>query len=614
MQPVHCPRLLRLLFVIAVMPASGRAQARRRALRASQLSEEISTDIPPTTVDSQDTFDKNLSMYLDGQSISADDDGERNLEESNVTASQKSTKKIKKEERAKRLAAETAVWVREQFQLDPSDQLVASFSAALVKSILLQGKLHVTTSALCFYSRIFGRTTKEVFPFSEMSMVKKRRGGFVANAIKIYFVDPNTQPVVIGSLNHRERAFKTIQQRLREVNPDAAANFADDASIVSAQENSEDRSYEDEEEAASTGGSRVSREEVVTVNTKEVVTKVSEKVEIEEKKEHSKPELVWRTEQDVFDSTAANAYHKKTERARTVIDLPVVEVFNVLFVSDWLKHYHETANNKDLTISEWYRASDGYMTRDLTFRRPLAYKIGPKETRVKEKQRYSFTKEGGVIVELEGQNLDAPYADYFVVESFFELKPHGDGTSTLFTASIAVHFLKSTILKGKIESGAMAETKTAYQNLMNLASKKLDEHKTTKSMTIGKIEPAVVEGEKRGVIETVKREEKVKIQTEKIVSTMDVEMGKQMGMRVADIGGGEIAEAKLEIRDTVAMGWLRMVGVGMLICVCMLLLCVVVLMNRLQHSVTALEKLIAERGMEKVGECVERASDMIASK
>lgn len=191
---------------------------------------------------------------------------------------------------------------------------------------------------------------------------------------------------------------------------------------------------------------------------------------------NSTPPLVWRSPLDVIDRVYGSAYEKKIERARSVLRTSVREVFNILFIGDWLKQFHESSKNKEVTISDWNRGDDGFMRREVHFKKPLTYKIGPKETRVKETQRYSFTSNGGVLLELEGQNFDAPYGDYFVCESYFELTPQGDGSSTLLVASFAVHFSKRTILKKKIESGALAETNVAYQNLVDMASKRIDDH------------------------------------------------------------------------------------------------------------------------------------------
>lgn len=330
------------------------------------------------------------------------------------------------------------------------------------------------------------------------------------------------------------------------------------------------------------------------------------------------PTLVWRTVEDIVDRFAANSHEKRAERARGVLNAPVIQVFNLLFVGNWLQVYHDTSNNRDATFSEWYRASDGYMTRDVTFRRPLGYKIGPKETRVKETQRYSFLSNGGVLIELEGQNLDAPYGDYFVVESFFELTPHEDGTKTLFIASIAVHFFKSTILRGKIESGAMSETKKAFQNVLALAMKTIEEaaafraprlelpirqvHKRTNEGTAADLmlpsSPtkkmrstnslpmvAPVQSQSQPVADVVRTLSRPSIPS---MSSMPAH-AYNAGVRTVDT-----VDANIEVQDSQSTKALRIVGVVTLVLACLLLFGVFILLVRMQRSVSVLEKLMNE--------------------
>lgn len=558
--------------------------------------------------------------------------------------------------RAQRLATEQAIWVREKFSLPTDDVLLASFSAAMLRSILLQGRIHITTSSICFYAKIFGRTTKESFPFTSIRRVKKRRGGFIANAVKVVFLDPATPAVVFGSLNHRERAYSIIQERLRELNPSAAESRDSDdtTSAASAGPDSEDRSVEETDfPIENVARNRVNHDDTLAqANTQtssadvssqqrnglnshpgasdtasELSSRKSSDVDTISRVEpnipsESTPPLVWRTADDVVNRFAGNSHEKKSERARGVLNAPVIQAFNMLFVGNWLQCYHDTSNNRDATFSEWYRAQDGYMTRDVSFRRPLGYKIGPKETRVKEKQRYSFTTNGSVIIELEGQNLDAPYGDYFVVESFFELIPHDNGTKTLFVASIAVHFSKSTILRGKIESGALTETKLAFQKIIDLASRHIEENtvpylqlpnrqankRSNERTTLDLVLPSSPTKKMRSsdalVIPTALQSQPA-IQN---IRSSDNESGENGGSSVVirtvsshvqnrQNEGTETkkVDANIEIRDSQSTNTLRILGTTALLLACFLLLGVLILLTRMQNNMSVLEKLLTER-------------------
>lgn len=425
----------------------------------------------------------------------------------NGTADANSRSK-RREEKHSRWVAEQSTRVREKFDLSPSDNFVASFSAALLSTILLQGRMYITTHHLCFYTKLFGKVTKEAFSYSSLARVKKRRGGLVANAIKVYFTDEELPPVIIGSLNHREKAFSLIQERLRIVNPNAAEPHHEDddgstGSVASTQIESDEitaasarlmsgnlppmpvrqlespaLSTHSDENAGAAPEINQPPSQLPRVEPNEAlqtITSIPDEPPVPEIDEWERS-LVWRTPKDIIGTPVANAFDRKAERARIILNAPVKEVFNVLYISDWLKEYHQEVKNYEVEIGEWVKDDEGGMCRDVSFRRPIGYRLGPKETRVNEKQRYIYTDQGGVLVEVQGRNLDVPCSSYFVVESFFDMSPTNDGRHTLFVASVAVNFVKSTFLQGKIESGTLTETKTAYGRLVGLAERKIDHH------------------------------------------------------------------------------------------------------------------------------------------
>lgn len=414
----------------------------------------------------------------------------------------------RREEKHSRWVAEQSTRVREKFDLSPSDNFVASFSAALLSTILLQGRMYITTHHLCFYTKLFGKVTKEAFSYSSLARVKKRRGGLVANAIKVYFTDEELPPVIIGSLNHREKAFSLIQERLRIVNPNAAEPHPEDddgstGSVASTPIESEEitaasarpmsgnpppmlvrelespalSSHSDENAGAAPEINQPPSQllRIEPIESLQTITSIPDEPPVPEIDEWERS-LVWRTPNDIVGNPIANVFDKKAERARIVLKAPIKEVFNVLYISDWLKEYHQEVKNYEVEIGAWVKDDEGGMCRDVSFRRPIGYKLGPKETRVNEKQRYIYTDQGGVLVEVQGRNLDVPCSSYFVVESFFDMSPVNDGRHTLFVASVAVNFVKSTFLQGKIEGGTLTETKTAYGRLIGLAERKIDQH------------------------------------------------------------------------------------------------------------------------------------------
>lgn len=552
--------------------------------------------------------------------------------------------KTRREERQLRLAEEQVVWLRHKFSLPATDQLLTSFSAALLRHILLQGRMYITTSRICFYTRIFGKVTKESFLFSSLARVEKRRGGLVANAIKIYFEDQSIPPIVIGSLNHREKAFEVIQGRLRELNPDAAkpketdGDYSYPGCVVSAPDDLEESLSEgndpnttsnhhvhpnqltgsnllsanlDQESRSSAplSNNQSCDSDSSASNCQEALVPQDQHCtrDFQTELEHR---YVWQTPDDMVDRLAANAFSKKSERVRGTLNAPIKAVFNVLFVSEWLRNYHDAVSNREVTFTKWRRGTDGFMSRDVNFRRPMGYKIGPKETRVREKHRYSFTSNGGAIVEITTESLDAPYGSSFVCESFYELHSHGDGSQTLLVGSLAVHFVKDlwALLQSKIESGALSETKATFQRMFQLATLRIDEYaaelhsKRQTCEAIVNLDKPVRFSSGMKISRDLTKAVRLGTPDERPVENAVVEVDRQLLKSSSDVREAPSCERdRLSVDDVGSyMGdlnvskWVK-IALGTLIVICLVLVGVLLRLNRLQQSVCILESTIERK-------------------
>lgn len=563
----------------------------------------------------------------------------------------------RKVNRIEKAIAEQTAWVRNKFGLDESEELLDSCSAALVQKIMLQGRLHITTSSLCFYAKIFGRVTKEQWPFSSILSVRKRRGGFFANSIKITFVDEDVQPVILASLNRREQTLALILSRLSVLSPaettarrnsagdESEGHSADDiynrqggaafsrsrsdrsnSSTPQLSLSDHDRSRNSTDGNAGFqyphAGSDTTSDDIPHIAPpprneasweKPQATEEGQKASnISEATRAAVERLVWSKPEDAMDKVAGKEFAKRTEQARTTFDVPVVIVFNEIFLSDFAKVYHGEVKNFDLEMSEWYEGGDGTKTRDVSFRRPLGYRIGPKETRVKETQRYCFTGAGGVLVEYEGHNLDAPFGDYFRVESYFELKPADGGRGCEMAASVAVHFMKSTMLRSKIEGGTLTETKVAFTRLLDLVRTHLQES-VPRELIDAFIElklPRKKQSSRPENNGTTRSLQKRAPPEEHVAPRKAVGSGRPPLSRpprpephvehdVKVTTGRPTApedanKTIIQMHDTTSSHILRMVAVAALVVVCILLFLVLLSFRRMQHEFRVLEAIVRE--------------------
>ncbi|XP_076868799.1 protein Aster-C isoform X2 [Brachyhypopomus gauderio] len=101
---------------------------------------------------------------------------------------------------------------REEFrkifkELAESERLIVDYACALQKDIILQGRLYLTESCLCFYSNIFWGTKITVKLKDIAAMTREKTARWIPNAIQIC---TNTQVMFFTSFSSRERSFQNI--------------------------------------------------------------------------------------------------------------------------------------------------------------------------------------------------------------------------------------------------------------------------------------------------------------------------------------------------------------------------------------------------------------------
>ncbi|XP_030270968.1 uncharacterized protein gramd2aa isoform X7 [Sparus aurata] len=73
------------------------------------------------------------------------------------------------------------------FQCVPKDEILMKvYSCALLRDILLQGRLYISRNWLCFYANLFGKDIKVAIPVVSVRLVKKHKtAGLVPNGLAI---------------------------------------------------------------------------------------------------------------------------------------------------------------------------------------------------------------------------------------------------------------------------------------------------------------------------------------------------------------------------------------------------------------------------------------------
>uniref|UniRef100_A0A3B5MLD2 GRAM domain containing 2A n=1 Tax=Xiphophorus couchianus TaxID=32473 RepID=A0A3B5MLD2_9TELE len=89
--------------------------------------------------------------------------------------------------------------------------LLSVYSCALLRDILLQGRLYISRNWLCFYANLFGKDIKVAIPVVTVRLVKKHKtAGLVPNGLAIT-TDTN-QKYVFVSLLSRDSVYDVLRR------------------------------------------------------------------------------------------------------------------------------------------------------------------------------------------------------------------------------------------------------------------------------------------------------------------------------------------------------------------------------------------------------------------
>ncbi|XP_048829738.1 GRAM domain-containing protein 2A-like isoform X2 [Brienomyrus brachyistius] len=98
------------------------------------------------------------------------------------------------------------------FQTVPKEEtLMKVYSCALLRDILLQGRLYISRNWLCFYANLFGKDIKVAIPIVSVHVVKKHKtAGLVPNGLAI--TSDTGQKYVFVSLMSRDSVYDVLQK------------------------------------------------------------------------------------------------------------------------------------------------------------------------------------------------------------------------------------------------------------------------------------------------------------------------------------------------------------------------------------------------------------------
>ncbi|XP_069046860.1 GRAM domain-containing protein 2A [Lepisosteus oculatus] len=98
------------------------------------------------------------------------------------------------------------------FQSVPQEEILMKvYSCALLRDILLQGRLYISKNWLCFYANFFGKDIKVAIPVVSVRLVKKHKtAGLVPNGLAI--TTDTSQKYVFVSLLSRDSVYDVLRR------------------------------------------------------------------------------------------------------------------------------------------------------------------------------------------------------------------------------------------------------------------------------------------------------------------------------------------------------------------------------------------------------------------
>uniref|UniRef100_A0A3Q3VVF9 GRAM domain-containing protein n=1 Tax=Mola mola TaxID=94237 RepID=A0A3Q3VVF9_MOLML len=98
------------------------------------------------------------------------------------------------------------------FQCVPKDEILMKvYSCALLRDILLQGRLYISRNWMCFYANLFGKDIKVAIPVVSVRLVKKHKtAGLVPNGLAI--TTDTGQKYVFVSLLSRDSVYDVLRR------------------------------------------------------------------------------------------------------------------------------------------------------------------------------------------------------------------------------------------------------------------------------------------------------------------------------------------------------------------------------------------------------------------
>lgn len=407
---------------------------------------------------------------------------------------------------------------RQLFRLPPDEVLIQDFNCALQENFLLQGHMYLFGHSICFYSNLFGFETKRIIPFNEITAVRRAKAAAIfPTAIEIV---AGGKKYFFTSFLSRDEAFKLIDDGWLQHN--GAVKESADLEPKSDILDSGRVQGADSFRQATEGVESLERnkDNMVQEDSKPLV---NGEVEIISNpsgvQDNMEEEAVILQNTDCSSSGKSSFLKLEDSDAPRVPEgftlvaeakFPVkVEKFFELFISDdslaFQESFRRKCGDKDFKCTQWRPHEEFGHSRNLSFQHPIKIYLGAKLGGCHEVQKCRLYRNSHLVVESSQEVSDVPFADYFRVEGFWDVKKDGDdpeGGCSL-KVYINVAFTKKTMFRGKIVQSTVDECREVYATWIALAHELLKQKKLEKEKADGQAADVVTSAQPNEHVENL---------------------------------------------------------------------------------------------------------------
>lgn len=353
--------------------------------------------------------------------------------------------------------------------ISPDEQLLADYSCAFSRDILLQGRIYISREHICFNSSILGWVTSFVIPFKEVVQIeKKSTAGIFPNGIVFQTLHSR---YIFASFMSRDSAFDYITHVWNHVVVGTDGSGSPNGTSGSVGSNSRKRTmnsnFELETEGAGrllsdgySSGDETSDDEYE--DETDMTTSDGEMSHTVRSASASSSQYDFETTNKSSVWTLGPSKHAPTSYdlddadnrvvAETVFEAPLGKIVNILYGDDVSYTEQILKAQKNYNISN-IPTILGTKERKYSYTKPLAGAIGPSKTscEITESLEHYDLEDYVKAVQLS-KTPDVPSGNLFVVKTSLYLS-WAPRNSTKLTVVVSIEWSGKSWLKAAVEKG-----------------------------------------------------------------------------------------------------------------------------------------------------------------